>query len=148
MVCTGVKQHGTGFREQPNNGVQILWVGGNHWVLVLRYDRQVLCLDSLTSTRNVHRDAQKLCQTLFPNDAVQTLRVQQQEGGNDCGLFALALAEAACRVLSVHGDIDDLKELSFEQDRMRTHLVQCFTQEEPVLTPFPLECEVNFTLGR
>ena len=54
--------------------------------------------------------------------------VQQQKGGLDCGLFAIAFA-----LHLVMGD--DLTKIVFEQDKMRGHLLKCFINKK--LEPFP-----------
>ena len=55
---------------------------------------------------------------------------QKQEGGTDCGLFAIAAATAIA-----HGV--DHTELKFKQVSMRTHLLKCFKSEK--LTSFSCE---------
>ena len=54
--------------------------------------------------------------------------VQQQRGEYDCGLFVIATA------LHITAG-NNIEEVSFDQTRMRSHLVQCF--EMKVLSPFP-----------
>ena len=54
--------------------------------------------------------------------------MQQQTGGNDCGLFALAAASALARG-------EDPTELHFHQSQMRTHLMDCFILDR--MAPFP-----------
>ena len=51
--------------------------------------------------------------------------VLQQRGGDDCGIFAIALA--------LHTLLGD--KLEFDQSRMRGDLLECF--EKKLLTPFP-----------
>lgn len=59
---------------------------------------------------------------------VQTPYVQQQRGGSDCGLFAIAFA-----VHLAFGD--NLSTLQFDKALMRRHLLKCFQQKE--MMPFP-----------
>ena len=54
--------------------------------------------------------------------------MQQQTGGNDCGLFALAAAPALARG-------EDPTELHFHQSQMRTHLMDCFILDR--MAPLP-----------
>ena len=54
--------------------------------------------------------------------------VQRQCGGADCGLFAIAFATALC-----FGQ--DPYRLSFNQQKMRNHLMECFKIGE--MSPFP-----------
>lgn len=58
---------------------------------------------------------------------VQMAETQKQDGGCDCGLFAIAVATA----LAFH---QNAKTLTFEPTLMRPHLIQCFEKREP--TPF------------
>ena len=59
---------------------------------------------------------------------VQMAEIQKQDGGCDCGLFAIAVATA----LAFH---HNPRTLTFEQTLMRPHLIQCF--EKGKLTLFP-----------
>ena len=59
---------------------------------------------------------------------VSVATFQQQELTNTCGLFAIAAA--------YHYAVkDDLGTISFKEDRMRNHLLQCFQKEK--LRRFP-----------
>ena len=59
---------------------------------------------------------------------ITRIEVQRQEGGIDCGAFAIAFA--------YHAAIgDDLRQIQFDQQRMRGHIVQCF--EKRKFSPFP-----------
>ena len=69
------------------------------------------------------------CCTLVLVITVQCLNVQQQRGGSDCGLFALAFITAVC-----HGD--DPTSLYFDQENMRSHLITSIESGEA--TPFPV----------
>ena len=54
--------------------------------------------------------------------------VQQQVGVNDCRLFAIAFA--------VHAALgESVDRLSFDQSKMRNHLIKCFTKKK--MLPFP-----------
>ena len=59
---------------------------------------------------------------------VEMPHVQQQRGGSDCGLFAIAFA-----VHLAFGD--NLSTLQFDQTLMRRHLLKCFQQKD--MMPFP-----------
>ena len=54
--------------------------------------------------------------------------VQKQQGGKDCGLFALAFAVTHC-------DRQNPSEMNFIQYQLREHLTSCF--ENNSITPFP-----------
>ena len=59
---------------------------------------------------------------------VTAVSVQQQEGDADCGLFSIAAA--------YHSAVgDDFRGLTFSQNDMRQHLVECFERKQ--LSAFP-----------
>ena len=55
--------------------------------------------------------------------------VQKQDGGQDCGLFAIAFAFTLANGLQPHN-------LSFAQSKMRPHLAQCL--KRGYFTDFPI----------
>ena len=55
--------------------------------------------------------------------------VQQQRGATDCGLFGIAFASELAKGENFPKDI------TFNQSRMRSHLLQCFENDE--IMPFP-----------
>ena len=57
-------------------------------------------------------------------------RCQKQVGGTDCGLFSIAFADALA-----HGMNPGM--LKFHQDKMRSHLVDCFNKQ--IMIPFPCQ---------
>ena len=59
---------------------------------------------------------------------MQHVHMQQQAGGNDCGLFAIATATAICNGV-------DPATQQFSQGGMRQHLLQSFSKG--MLLPFP-----------
>ena len=62
--------------------------------------------------------------------SAQVVRVQQQQGVTDCGLFAIAYA--------VHlANGNDPAKVKFEQKKMRTHLTNCLKKKR--LEAFPIE---------
>ncbi len=74
--------------------------------------------------------------------------VQQQKGGTDCGVFAIAFAYHAGKYHSyVHiysmtiifilnaANADDLRIMKFDQAKIRQHLEKCFQNKQ--FTPFP-----------
>ena len=60
-----------------------------------------------------------LVQTRESTLVVQMMDVQTQSGGDDCGLFAIAISFALCSGKNPC-------EIEFRQDVMRSHLVSCF----------------------
>ena len=59
---------------------------------------------------------------------ISSVPVQQQRWKCDCGLFVIATA------LHIAAG-NNIEEVSFDQTKMRSHLVQCF--EMKALSPFP-----------
>ena len=60
---------------------------------------------------------------------INHIPVQLQRGTSDCGLFAIAFA--------LHAALgDDLRDITFDQSKLRSHLLWCFTNNQ--LTPFPI----------
>ena len=89
--------------------VQIVNVRGNHWITLSNAQNlrlEVSIYDSLHGVdKNKDNDIrypisveQSVCQIMRPPHDVTFLvdNVQQQEGGNDCGLFAIAFATLLC----------------------------------------------------
>ena len=102
--------------------VQVLNVSINHWVTVSTiscppgvinvYDS--MHLETSTSLKKpdmMHSDKKAI--------SIRTVHIQQQMGGSDCGLFAIANATALC-----YGK--DSGTLAFDQKIMREHLRKCF----------------------
>ncbi len=116
------------------SAVQIHYNGAVHWVASSNVGGELKLYDSkaadvlpssideqLAAIYQGHRGS---------TDALMVTRVpvQQQEGGVDCGLFAVAFAFHL-----LHGD--NIRRLTFDQGKMRRHLVECFERQE--LKPFP-----------
>lgn len=77
----------------------------------------------------IDEETDEVIANLFHSATVLMIETQKQEGSNDCGLFAIAIATAI-----VHGA--DPTRLRFDQVAMRNHLVQCF--KDGVMTLFPV----------
>jgi hypothetical protein len=118
---------------QANQGPQILHMRNNHWMVVLggKSSRRVYVYDTLPSGRGVDADVKALCARLYDRaDLVfEIVPIQRQRGGNDCGLFAIAIVEAIQRRI-------DITTITFDQALMRAHLSACFAAN--ALSPFPL----------
>ena len=61
--------------------------------------------------------------------------IQQQSGGNDCGIFAIAFA-----LHSLLGET--LETVEFDQSKMRGHLLECLKKKE--LVRFPTKQKLGF----
>ena len=112
---------------QPVEMIQIIHDGALHWLLVSTYgckDGQVKVYDSLMSPSpalNVQLQiASLICCPLKRIECAYQL-CQQQKGGADCGLFAIAFAVDLCLGL-------DLSTVSYEQSAMCQHLCKCFNE--------------------
>ena len=60
--------------------------------------------------------------------------VQKQEGTKDCGVYSIAFAYHAALG-------KNLEEITFDKDKLRSHLVTCF--QNNCLSKFPI-CSQNF----
>ena len=65
---------------------------------------------------------------LFHSSMVKMLKCQKQEGGKDCGLFAIAYATAI-------GHRVDPTSVKLNQAAIRSHLIKCFKEENLSLFP-------------
>ena len=84
-----------------------------------------LCTPQLT----IKATAEIIC-NLFsgPTTVIKLMPTQKQEGGVDCGLFAIAMTTGVAFGV-------DSTALMFSQTKMRDHLVECFNNG--VLSLFP-----------
>ena len=110
------------------NQLQVIHSRGNHWILASNIgtgNGEVSVYDSIYSS--VDKATMAIITDLFQSSKVKIVKSPKQRGGNDCGVFAIAMATALAHgVLNVS---------SFNQSAMRHHLVNCF--KEHVMTPFP-----------
>ena len=128
------------FLEQANQfdvlqpgGVQILNANRNHWVCVSSMSCSVGTLDVYNSfkstiTSDIARQCSSLLQTPKESITLHQMQMQQQSGGSDCGLFAIATATALCFGIPPNS-------CEWEQRNMRKHLLKCFVQGK--MEPFP-----------
>ena len=111
------------FQPQKWEMVQVLNSGGNHWVAVSNIGCSlgtVQWLDSLHGLPSLcqQRVVADLLQATADEIVIETMNVQKQLGGSDCGLFALAFITAVL-------NNQDPTALCFEQNKMRRHLIEC-----------------------
>ena len=87
-------------------------------------------MDSASSNLNETTILQiaNVVKTNKPFFKIVELCVQQQQGITDCGVFAVAFATAICTGSNVQS-------VSFNQSKMRAHLLECF--ENRKMAPFP-----------
>lgn len=118
-----------------NDSVQILHCSTrHHWITASTInckDGEVRVFDSLF--KNCDKETEAVIRRLYQRDTenirIIMSRCQKQIGSKDCGLFAIAFAVAL--VFNQH----TTSKLKFNQPKMRSHLVECFTKQE--MTPFP-----------
>ena len=104
----------------PKDQLQVIHSRGNHWIVAstVGCTGEVLVYDSLYSTLDTA--TRDVIANLFHSSTVKMLKCQKQEGGKDCGLFAIAYA-TAIRV--------DPTSVKLNQAAMRSHLIKCFEEE-------------------
>ena len=107
---------------------------GDHWVVSTSVGGEVVVYDSMSARLSPHLREQLGALYKFYAKGedglinVEVRCVQQQYGGADCGLFAIAQAT------SIANGIDPRK-VKYDQTKMRGHLVTCLESND--LTPFP-----------
>ena len=112
------------------NALQIIHSRGDHWLVMPTIgcsDSEVKIFDSVYSS--IEEETLKLaCKLLGRLANITVVGIPKQLGGQDCGLFAIAIATS----LATGGDP---AELVYDQAAMRAHFVKCF--ENLCLSPFP-----------
>lgn len=118
----------------PTQGfVQIFNLSANHWVTVSNIGckvREVNVFDSMNASHTPEFLMQITALVCFPGRTVRILwpSIQQQHGGSDCGLFAIANSLTLCRG-------EDPCQTTYNQVLMRAHLFSCFQRGH--LAQFP-----------
>ena len=120
------------------DSIQIHFVNNNHWVTSACFNEEVTIYDSKYNGElppSLTHQLAIIYKQFADNDDDETFlnlnvpNVQQQTGVDDCGLFAIAFAVHAAR-----GDC--VGELDFDQAKMRSHVIKCFSQKK--MLPFPI----------
>ena len=113
---------------KDKNSVQIVHSCGDHWIVASRASSGVVKVyDSVydtvdKQTANTIRDlSEGTC-------SLETVTIRKLSGSHDCGLFAIGVSTALCFGI-------DPVTITFDQDRMHPHLVNCF--ERGTLSLFP-----------
>ena len=121
------------YHNLPSNSIQVVHcLKRHHWIVasnVLSASGHVHIYDSLHTTTD--EESTELVKNMFGTEDsfVNIPKIQIQMGGADCGLFAIAYVTSLA-----HGD--DPSVISYEQIKMRGHLIECFTKGK--LIPFPI----------
>ena len=117
--------------------IQIINVTGNHWITVSNIGNPkdtITIYDSLYGDISPSYKAKFLRQVAYMVMAtssqitLQWADTQKQKGTSDCGLFAIAAATSLCYGISP-------QYCTWEQEKMREHLSECFERGDLVLFP-------------
>lgn len=126
-------------------------ISGNHWITSCSIGREVAVYDSSTNGDDFHPSLTNQLALIYralitteedgedvdPHLVIHAPPVQQQKGDSDCGVYAIGFA--------LHAALGDtIKDIEFDQPRMRDHLLDCFRKKE--LTRFPTikKCSMRF----
>ena len=125
------------FEVESEESVQILHNGHNHWLTISSVGTtpgQMVVYDSKypSAGQAIKQQIASLMRVAEPNLTLTFADVQMQAGGSDCGIFALAFATAFCFVHSPG-------KFHFDQQRMRTHLVECLEKKQFAMFPIRKE---------
>jgi len=136
----------SGFSEEHREDefVQIINCFDNHWICITNknckqnevkvYDSMRtgdVCINGKEIITLLVKTSRKYLSLTFPD-------VQQQQGGSDCGLYALAFSYSLCSGI-------DPARLSYHQNEFRSHYLRCLENEE--ITDFPHD-EITKNLGK
>lgn len=96
-----------------------------HWSTVIARGQEsnIIVYDSVFST--IEDDTRKVCEKWFGSRKIEIGTCMQQDGGIDCGVYAIAFCVAVA-----HNKLP-----FFAKPGIREHLVKCFIRMS--LTPFP-----------
>ena len=125
------------FSVQKGEFVQIVHNGAGHWLTLSTVGTQqstVHIYDSVycSATDEVKNQLASILQTTSNKITLHFISVPRQSGSADCGVYAIAYATAL--VLGVRPEM-----YSFDQPRMRQHLLQCI--ESGKMTMFPTKSQ-------
>ena len=107
------------WQQKIKCGIQIIHDRGNHWIVAstIDSDQSVQVYDSVYSTVNAKTvDAINNTFVITDETKIELKRTQIQDGSQDCGLFAIAIATALLNGL-------DMSQITFHQEDMRQHLI-------------------------
>ena len=121
------------FNIASSEFVQILHTGNAHWVCV----SSVGCLPGSVNLYDsmfhdvIELEVEEQVQDLLAESfiGINTVPVQQQLNGSDCGVFAIAFA--TCIVYGIKPE-----DVTFDIPKMRPHLVECLRSN--LIVPFPV----------
>ena len=115
-------------------GIQIIFCKErNHWIVAARIGschNSINVYDSLY--KSIDKDTKQAILNMFKKVGqvkINSVNMQTQRGGTDCGVFAIAIATSL-------GYGDDPTKLKFQQENLREHLLKYL--ESGTLTIFPV----------
>ena len=130
-----ILQKNLSFKIENGEFVQVLNKGGNHWITVTTIGvnnmSSVRVFDSLESSKfdfEMQSIIGSLVHTKSQEIIVKVEDVQHQEDSSSCGLFAIAYAVSLCFT-------DDPRQIQFDKNVLRAHLLQCLVQRK--MSRFP-----------
>ena len=118
------------FPPTVDSFIQILHVGGNHWMTVAGGSTQVHVYDSIYSSTQGDTKMQIAAILCSPESSIRLKihKVQFQKGALDCGLYAIAYATDL-----VYGN--DPASYIYKQEELGAHFLDCIHNN--ILSPFP-----------
>ena len=119
-------------KDPTHNALQIFHTGGDHWICATTIGtsgKRVLVYDSGYTRWDESTLSLLKKQFCCSPSSVNVLKhVQKQQGGKECGLYAIANAT------SIAYGKDPLK-MKYNELLMREHLIQCFSKNDLELFP-------------
>ena len=117
----------------PSNGLQALFVRGNHWIALSTMDcrsGEVNVYDSLYEDQDADTLAviSGLIEFHRPPVIINLMSMGKQKGCTDCGVFTAAVLTALAMGV-------DVTKVRFDQGQMRSHLFKCLDSKEMTLFP-------------
>ena len=122
----------------PAGAIQIMHVLSNHWICikvsedkttVYLYDSKYFSIPSTVVDLII-----VIIHSKEDTFTIKSMKMQEQQGCDACGVFSLAVATALCNK-------QDPSTFHWKQDAMWQHLLQCF--EDGNLSPFPFETKAT-----
>ena len=114
--------------------IQCLHENGNYWITVSTVGCSSGVVQVFDSSHHLKLSHSLKCiiadmlQTSKDSIVLEYIKMQEQSGASDCGLFVIATATAICNG-------QDLCMMEFDQFLLRKHLLQCF--QNGAVLPFP-----------
>ena len=119
--------------KRIEKGVQIIHDRGNHWIVASTLNSAIDVIEIYDSVYNsLDGESKTIITNLFKlssSPKFDLIRMQKQVGGQDCGLFAIAVVLS----LLLHVNVTDIV---FNQSQMRPHLLKCFSNNKFTMFPY------------